>query len=107
MIYVMLVSQELLMRAYQLFIAASVVVVSMLVGSFGAYTKTVDAVVGEVEAVSVFGYGTPPESPKVPKYEKDSVVHDEVIETADDGAMSIRLVDDTRLVLGSRLIQIQ
>ena len=62
--------------------------------------------IGAVREVQVWGYGTPPQARREPKYARDTVVADELVETVKKGAMSIDFIDGTELHLGgsSRLV---
>jgi len=59
-------------------------------------------IAGAVAAVRVWAYGTPPEQPaRRDLFLRDEIHVRELLETVDDGALHVRLMDDTMLRLGS------
>jgi hypothetical protein len=59
-------------------------------------------VAGAVAAVRVWAYGTPPEQrDRRDLFLRDEIYVRELLETVDDGALHVRLMDDTMLRLGS------
>ncbi|MBX6323209.1 MAG: FecR domain-containing protein [Rhodospirillaceae bacterium] len=56
---------------------------------------------GDVTAVRVWAYGTPPERQRRDLFVGNDVVYRESLETVDDGALHVRLRDGTDLRLGS------
>lgn len=60
-----------------------------------------DEVAGEVAALRVWAYGTPPDEVRRDLFLQDEVVVRELLETAEKGALHVRLRDNTMLRLGS------
>src|SRR5215467_6616819 len=58
-------------------------------------------VAGAVVALRVWAYGTPPDTPRRNLFLKDDVYARELLETAPQGALHVRLRDDSMLRLGS------
>jgi ferric-dicitrate binding protein FerR (iron transport regulator) len=58
-------------------------------------------VAGAVVALRVWAYGTPPDNPRRDLFLKDEVYARELLETAPQGALHVRLRDDSMLRLGS------
>lgn len=58
-------------------------------------------VAGNVVALRVWAYGTPPETARRVLYLKDEVYARELLETVRDGALHVRLLDNSMLRLGS------
>lgn len=56
--------------------------------------------IGTVRTIQAYGYGTPPQGARNPKYPRDRVVPDEFLETVPKGGMIIRFRDETELTLG-------
>ena len=79
-------------------IAALVLAVFLPATVWSASTKNL--VVGSVETINVFAFGTPPENTKTPKYIAQKVVLNEILETVADGALVVNLMDDTQLTMG-------
>lgn len=60
-----------------------------------------DEVAGEVAALRMWAYGTPPGQARRDLFMMDEVVLHELLETVEKGAMHVRLRDNTMLRLGS------
>jgi hypothetical protein len=60
------------------------------------------AVVGDVTAVRVWAYGTPPTADRRDLFMGNDVVYRERLETVENGALHVELRDGTQLRLGSR-----
>jgi hypothetical protein len=58
-------------------------------------------VAGAVVALRVWAYGTPPDTPRRDLFLRDDVYARELLETAPQGALHVRLLDDSMLRLGS------
>jgi hypothetical protein len=58
-------------------------------------------VAGDVVALRVWAYGTPPDTARRVLYLKDDVYARELLETVRDGALHVRLLDNSMLRLGS------
>ena len=58
-------------------------------------------VAGAVVALRVWAYGTPPDTARRVLYLKDAVYARELLETVRDGALHVRLLDNSMLRLGS------
>jgi len=58
-------------------------------------------VAGAVVAVRVWAYGTPPDTARRDLFLQDEVYGSELLETASQGALHVRLLDDSMLRLGS------
>ncbi len=77
-----------------------------LLGSAVA-AQTAAPIAGEIAAVRVWAYGTPPDSgERRDLFLSDSVFVRERLETVSDGALHVRLADDTMLRLGSASVVI-
>ena len=80
--------------------------IGVLVAAMAVSTATLPAaraeVAGSVAAVRIWAYGTPPEqAQRRDLFLRDEVQVRELLETVTDGALHVRLVDDTMLRLGS------
>lgn len=78
----------------------SVFLLALLAGGWLAGVASAAEVVGSVRSVQTYGYGTPPQGSRAPKYPRDRVVADEYLETVSRGGMVVRFLDDTELTLG-------
>src|SRR5215467_8264725 len=58
-------------------------------------------VAGAVVALRVWAYGTPPDTPRRDLFLRDDVYARELLETVPQGALHVRLLDDSVLRLGS------
>lgn len=58
--------------------------------------------VGEVKAVGVYAYGTPPGNKRAPKWVRDDVYFGEHLETIRTGSMKVVFDDESELFLGSK-----
>ncbi len=58
-------------------------------------------IVGVIQNVKNVVYGTLHDNPRSPKNERDAVFHDELLETVDEGALIVQLMDNTELTMGS------
>jgi hypothetical protein len=58
-------------------------------------------VAGAVVALRVWAYGTPPETARRDLFLKDEIYARELLETAPDGALHVRMLDSSMLRLGS------
>lgn len=67
----------------------------------GAWPAAADEVAGEIAALRVWAYGTPPDGARRDLFLQDEVVVRELLETAEKGALHVRLRDNTMLRLGS------
>lgn len=72
-----------------------------VVGVAAAPPAPADEVAGEVAALRVWAYGTPPDEARRDLFLQDEVVVRETLETAEKGALHVRLRDNTMLRLGS------
>ena len=77
-----------------------VVLAAMLVSVAIAQPARADAA-GAVVALRVWAYGTPPEAARRDLFLKDQVFARELLETAPQGALHVRMVDGSMLRLGS------
>jgi ferric-dicitrate binding protein FerR (iron transport regulator) len=71
----------------------------MLVGAAAAQAQ--ETIAGDVRAVKVWAFGTPAEGNRRDLFLKDQVHVRELLETVQNGALHVRLADDTELRLGS------
>ena len=83
-------------RAFRLWFS---VVLMLVIGV--AWQPVRAEVAGAVVALRVWAYGTPPDTPRRDLYLKDEVYARELLETVAQGALHVRLRDDSMLRLGS------
>lgn len=78
----------------------SISVLALATVGFCGVAHASGEVVGNVRTVQTYGYGTPPQGTRAPKYPRDGVVTEEFLETVPRGAMVVRFRDETELTLG-------
>jgi hypothetical protein len=77
-----------------------IVLVAMLVMS-AAWQPAWAEVAGAVVALRIWAYGTPPDTARRDLFLKDEVYARELLETAPQGALHVRMLDNSTLRLGS------
>jgi hypothetical protein len=80
--------------------ARVIVLVAMLVVSAACQPARAE-VAGAVVALRIWAYGTPPDTARRDLFLKDEVYARELLETAPQGALHVRMLDDSMLRLGS------
>jgi hypothetical protein len=78
------------------------VALTALLSSVGAAQAADGEIVGDVTAVRIWAYGTPPEDSRRDLFTGNDVVYRERLETVEEGALHVELRDGTQLRLGSR-----
>lgn len=81
-------------------LAAAGLVAAVSLGA-GAHAADQPIVVGDVTAVSIWAYGTPPQAERRDLFTGNDVLYHERLETVADGALHVELRDGTHLRLGS------
>jgi hypothetical protein len=83
-------------------VPVAILLTAMAVSVAALPAASVAEVAGSVAAVRVWAYGTPPEQPeRRDLFLRDDVQVRELLETVDEGALHVRLMDNTMLRLGS------
>jgi hypothetical protein len=83
-------------------LAAATLLIAMAVSVAALPAASEAEVAGSVAAVRIWAYGTPPEQPqRRDLFLRDEVQVRELLETVKEGALHVRLMDDTMLRLGS------
>ena len=77
-----------------------IVLVAMLVVSAACQPARAE-VAGAVVALRIWAYGTPPDTARRDLFLRDEVYARELLETAPQGALHVRMLDDSMLRLGS------
>lgn len=80
---------------------AKLIVLAALLVTTTVCRPALAEVAGAVVALRVWAYGTPPDSARRDLFMKDDVYARELLETAPQGALHVRLLDDSMLRLGS------
>jgi ferric-dicitrate binding protein FerR (iron transport regulator) len=80
---------------------SSAICLILIVLCAGIWQPARAEVAGAVVAVRVWAYGTPPDTARRDLFLKDEVYGHELLETATQGALHVKLLDDSMLRLGS------